>query len=203
MSCLKSQGYLKSKLGIFSKSFLYVISTRHQCSHPTQKFEVLLSSCPRSLSWANIITLTFLKSVPFSIPTAVALLTLQHHLLFWTAASVFLADCITPSPPEPGKSLAALGVHYLLFSCQIFTHAFVFVQKAPVPLSPWPYFLSKAVALFFQVRFAVSLHASVFMLVISNTCCTVLLICSSFIISTQWNGTDWYLNSNPECFLSQ
>lgn len=113
-----------------------------------------------------------------------------------------LADKITPSQPKPGKSLAVPGFHHLLFYCQIFTHAFVFVQMAPVPLSTWPYFLSKAVALFFQVRFAVFLHASVFMLVISNTCCTVLLICSSFIISTQWNVTDWYLNSNPECFLS-
>lgn len=153
MFCLKSQGYLKSNLGIFSKPFL---STRHQCSHPTQKFEVLLSSCPRSLSWANIITLTFLKSPQQCCFAHFSIACFSGQQLLFS-----LADRIIPSQPEPGKSLAAPGVHHLLFCCQIFTHVFVFVQMAPVPLSPWPYFLSKAVALFFQVRFAVSLHASV------------------------------------------
>lgn len=136
MSCLKWQGYLKSKLSIFSKPFLHVISTRHQCSHPTQKFGVLLSSYPPSLSWANIITLTILKSVPFCIPTAVALDQSSASLAFLDSSFYF--PWLTRSP------LLSLSLTSHLQSL-VFTICFSIAKSLLMPLFffKWPLFLSQ------------------------------------------------------------
>lgn len=147
MTGLKSQGYLKSKLCIFfSKPSLHVsYLSETLVFSPKPRVWGLLSSYPPSLSWPDIITLTFLKSVPFSILTALAH---SSASLVWTETSIFLGCQDHPSQPKPAKSLAVPGSHRLLFHCQILTHVFVSLQMTPVPLSARPYFLSKAVALF-------------------------------------------------------
>lgn len=131
---LKSRVWLKTELSIFfpkHPSLVFLISVNDTTIlSVTQARNLGFPYLPiilQSLSCVDIITLTFLKSMPFSLSTQLlpqlrlsASLAQTVAFILSSAARVTSSDLLFSA--WPAKPLAVSGIHHMLLNCQTFTH---------------------------------------------------------------------------------